>query len=310
VLWLLGLVAPAPDAGAATPEQTARATRHEAATAFKLGHYEDAIRLYEQSYKIFPDDRVSYNLGLAYWKLYRARQNRDDLARAHDSFERFLDVVDPADPRYASDAVAIQNLRLAATRYLDEIWTVRQSLAPPTTTAPPAPPSPASPAPPSPASAGPVAAVGGAARPPAPPTVPPLPAPRREPPSSGLGWPVWTLYGAAGALGVTAIVTGSLQRQAQGDNEEALLRQDAAAANDSDSRSRRLVLTTNVLIGTAAAAAIAGVTWQLWGRAARRRQSRAAGTPGPSEGGAPGAPAGSTGLLGIGPTGLVVEGVF
>jgi tetratricopeptide (TPR) repeat protein len=234
--------------GASARDQRREAERHKqsAYDAFERGRYEEAAQQFELSYRLKPDPRLLYNLGLAYFRLYEFSRKASDLAQARKSFRSFLELV-PLPPR-GRGRKKVATARRLAKRYLARI----AALTPP------------APEQPTPAAA--PAALPPASGPAMPPLVPDR-QPRQTPRSDRRGVVHWVLYGLAGAAGAAAAVTGGLALAADRESDDLAAMGDRAA-NSSAERSRALAIGTDVLIGTAVLSAAVGLVLHL--RAGRR----------------------------------------
>jgi len=225
-----------------------RAARHKKAaySAFDRGAYDTAIREFEASYRLKPDPRLFYNLGLAYFRRYEASKATPDLHQARTLFHKFLDRV-PLPPRGRRDRKKVAAARRFTERYLERIAALES---------PPAPPPPASASPTS-APIGFAPSESGESQMP---IVVNQPSPATPRPPSGVAH--WVLYGLAGAAGVAAGVTGGLALKADRESDDLAAGGDPAA-NDRADRTRTLALSTDILIGAAVLAAAVGLVLHL-----------------------------------------------
>lgn len=104
---------------AGQPSATAEQHRKAGYDAFDLGDFSAAIRSFELAYRIDPDPRVLYNLGLAYRQRHGVGGDRADLVRARNAFARFLELAQPG--QVAGDPASLERLRELTGEYLEEI---------------------------------------------------------------------------------------------------------------------------------------------------------------------------------------------
>jgi tetratricopeptide (TPR) repeat protein len=203
--------------------------RHKEAgfSAFELGHYSKAIVSFSRAYVIKRDPRLLYNLGLAYLKRFELKSASDDLRKARDMFSHFLELVSPN--AYPGDEARIKKVQVLARTYLRSIERRLKLLPDP-----------------------------------------------RPPPDDGPTEPVvapqdrrgptvhWLLYSSAVTFSVAAAITGGLALNASSEAEDLADVHEGELNHDAADRADRLAITTDVLVGIAAASLVAAVVVQLW----------------------------------------------
>ena len=229
----------------------AAADRRAGLAAFDVGDYAGAVDAFERAYRLDPDPRLLYNLGLAYRKKHEISRDRSDLVRARDAFVHFLSLARVDDPRFKQERKRLEKIHALAARYRDEI---ERQLAESEAPAP-------VPEDPPPAEVKVVA--------PAPP-----PARRRHKTAS-----MALLIGGA-TTGIAAGVTGALALRDASSAEDLADKADHAGANRRAERADRLALASDVLL--AATVVSVGVGAILWwrGRPGRVSPASSAGTVG------------------------------
>lgn len=235
---LVCLVVSAPPIAVAGPGKKpdpAAAERRAGLAAFDVGDYAGAVAAFERAYRLDPDPRLLYNLGLAYRKKHELSGDRSDLVRARDAFVHFLALARSDDPRFKADRAWLAKVQVLAARYRDELEAELEAGERPAVT--------------------PVEQ---------PRLVTSAPPPARRYRNASLA----LLVGGA-AAGIAAGVTGALAWRDASRAEELADEGDHAGANQRAERADRLALTSDLLLS--AAVVSAGVGAFLWwrGRPAR-----------------------------------------
>lgn len=106
----------APDGGAA-PEPTARQRAldlfEESVGPYREGRFDEAIRLLEQAYELFPEPVLLYNLARAY-------EGKGELATAADKYEQYLRLEPTASDRGAIEQRVLNLRRVLARRRVSQ----------------------------------------------------------------------------------------------------------------------------------------------------------------------------------------------
>lgn len=102
-------------AAAQEPSAEARAAFEEGSTAFRLGHYEEAIRQFELAYRLSGARKLLYNIAQAYRRNFEVEGDVADLRRARELYRSYLRE-DPQSPQRAEveGMLAEIDARLAA----------------------------------------------------------------------------------------------------------------------------------------------------------------------------------------------------
>jgi tetratricopeptide (TPR) repeat protein len=101
-------------AHAAPPDPMAEARRlhAEGATAYRLGHYQEALDRFEASYRIAGLAALLFDVGQAHRKLYEERGEVEHLKRAIELYRTFLRDAPPDAARHADAATLLPQLEL------------------------------------------------------------------------------------------------------------------------------------------------------------------------------------------------------
>jgi hypothetical protein len=260
------------DPPATQQSKQAEATkRHNDAAfaAFDKGRYGEAIEEFNHAYRINNDHRILYNIGLSHLKRHESARSPEleDLRRARDLFKRFLQLVSAAS--YPEDRSRILKVRKLAKSYLETAERkLASSTSPSPASRPSAPDRPARQI--SPEEPGDIDVLGDLDDE-AKDAIDPLdPAgPKRDEVDDDVRrgrqkLAQWILYGAAAALAIGGAVTGFLALDAEREAEDRAADFDGPGNEDAVARADRLALTTDILLGAAAGAAVAAVAIQIW----------------------------------------------
>ncbi len=115
--------APAPPAAAPTPTPAPAAPPSDAAVAkakeffdagareYEAGHFEDALQLFEQAYRVAPRDGIMFSMAQAHRRQFTASNDPKHLAKAVELYEKYLVAV-PTGGRHTEAQQALGELRL------------------------------------------------------------------------------------------------------------------------------------------------------------------------------------------------------
>jgi tetratricopeptide (TPR) repeat protein len=111
-------------AASADPLHDAERLYRDGQTAFDLGHYDDALTMWQRSYELSHLPALHYNLGQA----YRLRAHLGDCAHAREEYQAFLQDAESSPQRTLADQYVAQLATCAASPPLTSSPTVQPQI--------------------------------------------------------------------------------------------------------------------------------------------------------------------------------------